>query len=111
MFCRELDNEGALGMDCEWTENGGQRQPVALLQLASSSGTCVLVRLAAFSAPLPPSLQVIQKVDAIFFFTTTFFPCAAQKKQLPTSCSLYYGDERLEVLISSFIIGRVEGQS
>lgn len=98
-------------MDCEWTENGGQRQPVALLQLASCSGTCVLVRLAAFSAPLPPSLQVIQKVDAFFFFFSPLLSSHKRNSCPPHACSLHYGDERLEVLVSSFIIGRVEGQS
>ncbi|XP_050715029.1 exonuclease 3'-5' domain-containing protein 2-like isoform X2 [Eriocheir sinensis] len=57
LLLREVGNKGALGMDCEWTELGGQRQPVALLQLASHSGACVLVHLTAFTAPLPASLQ------------------------------------------------------
>ncbi|XP_043234842.1 exonuclease 3'-5' domain-containing protein 2-like isoform X1 [Amphibalanus amphitrite] len=35
-----------LGLDCEWvTEPGGRRRPVALLQLATLDGLCVLVRL------------------------------------------------------------------
>ncbi len=56
-------------MDCEWVEAGGQRQPVALLQLASHTGVCVLVQLAAFTTPLPASLQVLNpfttKMDSI----------------------------------------------
>lgn len=54
---RELQGQGVLGLDCEWVDAGGRRRPVALLQLATSSGVCVLVRLQAFTPPLPDSLQ------------------------------------------------------
>ncbi|XP_037097138.1 exonuclease 3'-5' domain-containing protein 2 isoform X1 [Syngnathus acus] len=46
-----------LGLDCEWVSANGHAQVVSLLQLASYSGRCVLVRLQAFSdAQLPPDL-------------------------------------------------------
>ncbi|KAK8394426.1 hypothetical protein O3P69_006544 [Scylla paramamosain] len=54
---REMQGQGVLGVDCEWVDASGRRRPVALLQLATSSGTCVLVRLQAFTRPLPESLQ------------------------------------------------------
>lgn len=41
-----------LGLDCEWV----QKQPVALLQLATPSGLCVLVRLFKLGSSLPATL-------------------------------------------------------
>lgn len=35
----------ALGFDCEWVNENGHARNVSLLQLASASGTCVLVRM------------------------------------------------------------------
>ena len=47
-----------LGLDCEWvTELGGRRRPVALLQLATLDGLCVLVRLCRLRE-LPEDLRV-----------------------------------------------------
>ncbi|KAG0730393.1 Exonuclease 3'-5' domain-containing protein 2 [Chionoecetes opilio] len=54
---RDVGGGGALGLDCEWVEVKGGRRPVALLQLATCSGVCVLVRLPSFAAPLPDSLK------------------------------------------------------
>ncbi|XP_062551887.1 exonuclease 3'-5' domain-containing protein 2-like [Armigeres subalbatus] len=34
-----------IGLDCEWVTIGGVRQSVALLQMASSSGMCLLIRM------------------------------------------------------------------
>ncbi|XP_077396178.1 exonuclease 3'-5' domain-containing protein 2 [Festucalex cinctus] len=46
-----------LGLDCEWVSVNDCPQVVSLLQLASYSGRCVLVRLSAFcGAQLPPEL-------------------------------------------------------
>ncbi|KAM4691044.1 exonuclease 3'-5' domain-containing protein 2 [Rhinophrynus dorsalis] len=42
---RELDVYPVLGMDCEWVSVDGRSNPVSLLQMASHSGFCVLVRL------------------------------------------------------------------
>lgn len=55
----ELENYPVLGLDCEWISIRGKRNPVSLLQLASSSGLCVLVRLLQVTwggCPLPKAL-------------------------------------------------------
>jgi len=38
-----------LGFDCEWCNDSGFVRPVSLLQLATVSGLCVLVRLNQFT--------------------------------------------------------------
>ncbi|XP_026705357.1 exonuclease 3'-5' domain-containing protein 2 [Athene cunicularia] len=42
---KELEKWPVLGIDCEWVSVEGKAKPVSLLQMASSSGFCVLVRL------------------------------------------------------------------
>ncbi|XP_064316110.1 exonuclease 3'-5' domain-containing protein 2 isoform X1 [Phalacrocorax carbo] len=42
---KELEKWPVLGVDCEWVSVEGKANPVSLLQMASSSGLCVLVRL------------------------------------------------------------------
>ncbi|NXY86713.1 EXD2 protein, partial [Alcedo cyanopectus] len=42
---KELEKWPVLGMDCEWVSVQGKANPVSLLQIASSSGLCILVRL------------------------------------------------------------------
>ncbi|KYO21691.1 exonuclease 3'-5' domain-containing protein 2 isoform X2 [Alligator mississippiensis] len=42
---KELERWPVLGVDCEWVSVEGKANPVSLLQMASSSGLCVLVRL------------------------------------------------------------------
>ncbi|NXR14161.1 EXD2 protein, partial [Semnornis frantzii] len=42
---KELQKWPVLGIDCEWVSVEGKPNPVALLQMASSSGLCILVRL------------------------------------------------------------------
>nr|XP_033806992.1 exonuclease 3'-5' domain-containing protein 2 isoform X2 [Geotrypetes seraphini]XP_033806993.1 exonuclease 3'-5' domain-containing protein 2 isoform X2 [Geotrypetes seraphini]XP_033806994.1 exonuclease 3'-5' domain-containing protein 2 isoform X2 [Geotrypetes seraphini]XP_033806995.1 exonuclease 3'-5' domain-containing protein 2 isoform X2 [Geotrypetes seraphini] len=42
---KELQEYPVVGMDCEWVSVEGKAKPVSLLQLASYSGLCVLVRL------------------------------------------------------------------
>ncbi|XP_073495081.1 exonuclease 3'-5' domain-containing protein 2 isoform X2 [Phyllobates terribilis] len=42
---RDLDEYPVLGVDCEWVSVDGRANPVSLLQMASHSGFCVLVRL------------------------------------------------------------------
>ncbi|KAM3918638.1 exonuclease 3'-5' domain-containing protein 2 [Leptodactylus fuscus] len=42
---RDLDVYPVLGMDCEWVSVDGRTNPISLLQMASHSGLCVLVRL------------------------------------------------------------------
>ncbi|NXN13705.1 EXD2 protein, partial [Indicator maculatus] len=42
---KELKKWPVLGIDCEWVSVEGKPNPVSLLQMASSSGLCILVRL------------------------------------------------------------------
>ncbi|XP_056403024.1 exonuclease 3'-5' domain-containing protein 2 isoform X2 [Hyla sarda] len=42
---KDLDVYPVLGMDCEWVSVDGRTNPISLLQMASHSGLCVLVRL------------------------------------------------------------------
>ncbi|XP_068802277.1 exonuclease 3'-5' domain-containing protein 2 isoform X1 [Struthio camelus] len=42
---KELGKWPVLGIDCEWVSVEGKANPVSLLQMASSSGLCVLIRL------------------------------------------------------------------
>ncbi|XP_019407600.1 PREDICTED: exonuclease 3'-5' domain-containing protein 2 isoform X4 [Crocodylus porosus] len=42
---KELERWPVLGVDCEWVSVEGRANPVSLLQMASSSGLCILVRL------------------------------------------------------------------
>lgn len=57
LLLREARLEGAIGFDCEWVQVRGKRRPVALLQLASCSGTCVLVRLLQMKPSIPQTLK------------------------------------------------------
>ncbi|XP_048394161.1 exonuclease 3'-5' domain-containing protein 2 isoform X2 [Stegostoma tigrinum] len=41
----DLDNYPLIGIDCEWISIKGKPNPVSLLQLASYSGFCLLVRM------------------------------------------------------------------
>ncbi|XP_032819750.2 exonuclease 3'-5' domain-containing protein 2 [Petromyzon marinus] len=52
---RDLATYPVLGMDCEWVVEDGRAMPVALLQLASASGYCVLVRLCPLNSSTPSS--------------------------------------------------------
>ncbi|NXU92023.1 EXD2 protein, partial [Xiphorhynchus elegans] len=42
---KELEKWPVLGIDCEWVSVEGRANPVSLLQMAASSGLCILVRL------------------------------------------------------------------
>ena len=48
----------AIGLDCEWANVNDTPRPVSLLQLATSSGLCVLIRLNLLN-PVPDSLRAI----------------------------------------------------
>ncbi|XP_040917287.1 exonuclease 3'-5' domain-containing protein 2 isoform X4 [Toxotes jaculatrix] len=57
---KELSVFPVLGLDCEWVSVKGQASAVSLLQMASYSGLCVLVRLLPFrrgQQPFPLSLM------------------------------------------------------
>ncbi|NXG76274.1 EXD2 protein, partial [Baryphthengus martii] len=65
---KELEKWPVLGMDCEWVSVEGKANPVSLLQIASSSGLCVLVRLARLVASgqtIPKSLLDILADSAV----------------------------------------------
>lgn len=54
-----------LGFDCEWVlDQYGVRQNVALLQLATHRGLCVLIRLCEFGK-IPSELQVKSLVQSV----------------------------------------------
>ncbi|XP_058605768.1 exonuclease 3'-5' domain-containing protein 2 isoform X2 [Onychostoma macrolepis] len=58
-FQKELSIYPVLGLDCEWVSVKGKASAVSLLQLATFSGRCMLVRLLAFrdaQLPLPEGL-------------------------------------------------------
>lgn len=55
-----------LGFDCEWwTTKGPQRRMVALMQLASPGGLCVLIRLCRMNS-IPSELANLLRDDRIF---------------------------------------------
>ena len=53
---KDLATLPILGLDCEWVSQCGSCRPVALLQLATYRGLCVLVRLCLLPS-LPTSLR------------------------------------------------------
>lgn len=56
---QELEEVAVLGMDCEWVSAEGRSSPVSLLQMASHSGRCVLIRLPQLTfgtTPIPKTL-------------------------------------------------------
>uniref|UniRef100_G3NP15 Exonuclease 3'-5' domain-containing protein 2 n=1 Tax=Gasterosteus aculeatus aculeatus TaxID=481459 RepID=G3NP15_GASAC len=59
---KELSVFPVLGLDCEWVSVKGRASAVSLLQMATYSGLCVLVRLLAFRSaqqPFPLSLMEV----------------------------------------------------
>ncbi|CAF90237.1 unnamed protein product, partial [Tetraodon nigroviridis] len=58
-----------LGLDCEWVSAKGKASSVSLLQMATYSGLCVLVRLQAFRScqqPFPLSLAEVLRDPRVF---------------------------------------------
>ncbi|XP_057223191.1 exonuclease 3'-5' domain-containing protein 2 isoform X2 [Malurus melanocephalus] len=65
---KELEKWPVLGIDCEWVCVNGKASPVSLLQMASSSGLCFLVRLprlVASGQTLPKALLDIMADSAV----------------------------------------------
>ncbi|XP_044868182.1 exonuclease 3'-5' domain-containing protein 2 isoform X2 [Mauremys mutica] len=65
---KELQSWPVLGIDCEWVSVEGKASPVSLLQMASSSGFCILVRLPRLVSngqTVPKSLLNILKDSTI----------------------------------------------
>lgn len=62
-----------IGFDCEWISMG-TRKPVALLQLASHRGLCLLIRLCLIQT-IPDELKVCTKyLKKIGHFSLTYIP-------------------------------------
>ncbi|GFU03400.1 exonuclease 3'-5' domain-containing protein 2 [Nephila pilipes] len=63
---RKFNKCKVIGIDCEWVTIEEERKPVSLLQLATDSGFCVLVRLFCFPvSSIPPTLIEILRNEAI----------------------------------------------
>ncbi|KAM9191554.1 exonuclease 3'-5' domain-containing protein 2 [Mergus octosetaceus] len=65
---KELEQRPVLGIDCEWVSVEGKANPVSLLQMASSSGFCVLIRLprlVASGQTIPKTLLDIMADSAV----------------------------------------------
>ncbi|PKK31354.1 exonuclease 3'-5' domain containing 2 [Columba livia] len=65
---KELEQWPVLGIDCEWVSVEGKANPVSLLQMASFSGFCVLVRLSRLVASgqtIPKTLLDIMADSAV----------------------------------------------
>ncbi|XP_003978542.2 exonuclease 3'-5' domain-containing protein 2 [Takifugu rubripes] len=85
---KELSLFPVLGFDCEWVSVKGRASSVSLLQMATYSGLCVLVRLQAFRScqqPLPPTLVALLR-DARLFKVGV--GCYEDGKRLARDCGL-----------------------
>lgn len=61
---KDVNKYPVLGFDCEWLTVDGTRRPVALLQLASNSGLCALIRLCQLKH-VPGDLQQLLEDETI----------------------------------------------
>ncbi|XP_067847345.1 exonuclease 3'-5' domain-containing protein 2 isoform X2 [Heptranchias perlo] len=64
----ELDHYPLIGIDCEWISVRGKPNPVSLLQVASYSGLCLLVRLPQMTRDglmLPKTLLDLLENDSV----------------------------------------------
>ncbi|XP_072896401.1 exonuclease 3'-5' domain-containing protein 2 isoform X2 [Hemitrygon akajei] len=64
----ELDHYPVIGIDCEWVSVKGKANPVSLLQIASYSGSCLLIRMPQMtrnSSLLPKTLLRVLGDDNI----------------------------------------------
>lgn len=59
----------AIGFDCEWVTENGNRQPIALLQLSTFDGFCGLFRLNLIKE-VPMSLKVSTYI--LYLYTKAF---------------------------------------
>ncbi|XP_069714365.1 exonuclease 3'-5' domain-containing protein 2 isoform X2 [Phaenicophaeus curvirostris] len=65
---KELEKRPVLGIDCEWVSVEGKANPVSLLQMASCSGLCILVRLpklVASGQSIPKTLLDVMADSAV----------------------------------------------
>ncbi|XP_076804357.1 exonuclease 3'-5' domain-containing protein 2-like [Clavelina lepadiformis] len=65
-FESDLKQIKLLGFDCEWSTINKRSGPVSLLQLATTSGLCILVRLCLYEDSLPKCLlEVLANKDIL----------------------------------------------
>ncbi|XP_026484497.2 exonuclease 3'-5' domain-containing protein 2 [Vanessa tameamea] len=62
---RRCTQHHAVGFDCEWVTEQGKRHPVALLQLSTYDGCCVLFRLSHMKS-FPKSLKDLLEDESIY---------------------------------------------
>ena len=65
LLARDLSSLPLLGVDCEWVTRANHVSPVSLLQLATVSGLCVLVRLCHMET-IPQSLRSLLASDDVY---------------------------------------------
>ena len=65
MLTKDLSMLPVIGLDCEWVSQDGKTGPVALLQLATYTGLCVLVRLCNM-ATIPNTLKEVLARQDVF---------------------------------------------
>jgi len=65
ILTKDLTRLPVIGLDCEWVSQDGKSGPVSMLQLATCSGLCVLVRLCNM-ATVPNSLKEVLARQDIF---------------------------------------------
>ena len=65
LISRDLALLPVLGLDCEWVSQKGRTSAVSLLQLASVSGLCVLVRLCQMTS-IPASLKNLMAREDVY---------------------------------------------
>jgi len=65
MLTKDLSMLPVIGLDCEWVSQDGKSGPVAMLQLATYTGLCVLVRLCNM-ATIPNTLKEVLARQDVF---------------------------------------------
>jgi len=65
ILSKDLSLLPVIGLDCEWVSQDGKSGPVALLQIATFRGLCILVRLCKMSS-IPNSLKEILASQIVF---------------------------------------------
>nr|XP_042903872.1 exonuclease 3'-5' domain-containing protein 2-like [Parasteatoda tepidariorum] len=61
-----LKNSKVIGLDCEWVNEEGKRNPVSLLQLGNNSDCCILIRLCCLPIWfIPEKIGIILSDDSI----------------------------------------------
>jgi len=65
LLLKDMSSLPVIGLDCEWVSLDGKSGPVSMLQLATCSGMCVLVRLCNM-ATIPNTLKEVLARQDIF---------------------------------------------